>query len=206
MSGRLKFKGAKACGAIHLSGQPADEEIVTIGDKVFEFDDDAAITAGRVSVTIGGSAALTAAALLAAINANKPTIPVTASADPVDASGSCIRLVADRVGANGNMVLTEAASNLTVSGATLLGGENAAIQTPARGAYTLTAIDILADNVMIETGLTSPRFAKVVCRTSAGLRKEITALVTVSGTKIQVAFAGATDPISTDVLTWEAWE
>src|SRR5687768_11202221 len=114
MSARLKFKGNKAVGAIHLSGQPADTGIVTIGDKVYEFDSNATFTAGRVQVVIGGDAAATALALIAAINANKPTIPVTASLDSVNASGQCIRLVADRVGSNGNMVLTEAATNLTV--------------------------------------------------------------------------------------------
>ncbi len=207
MSARLKFKGNKATGSIHLSGQPADTGIVTIGDKVYEFDSNATFTAGRVQVVIGGTAALTAAALIAAINANKPTIPVTASADPVDASGSRIILTADRVGSNGNMVLTEAATNLTVSGAgTMLGGENAAIQTPARGSYTVEDEDILADCIKIPTGLTSPRFPKVECRTSAGVIKHPTWQLTISGEFILLTFAGATDPVATDVITWDAWE
>lgn len=207
MSGRLKFKGNKATGSIHLSGQPADTGIVTIGDKVYEFDSNATVTAGRITVTIGGSAALTAAALIAAINANKPTIPVTASADPVDASGSRVILTADRVGSNGNMVLTEAATNLTVSGAgTMLGGENGAIQTPARGSYIVEDEDILADCIKIPTGLTSPRFPTVQCLTTAGLVKVPTWLLTISGEFILLTFAGATDPVATDVITWEAWE
>lgn len=207
MSGRLKFKGNKAVGSIHLTGQPSDGDIVTIGNKVFEFDSNASVTAGRVAVTIAGSAALTAAALIAAINSNKPTVPVTAVIDPVNASGSRILLIADRVGANGNMVLTEAATNLTVSGAgTMLGGENGSLQTPARGAYTVEDEDILADAISIPTGLTSPRFAQVTVRTALGLIKVPTWLLTISGANILLTFAGATDPVATDVVTWEAWE
>jgi len=207
MSARLKFKGNKAVGAINFSGQPVDEEIVTIGDKVFEFDDDAAVTEGNIAVTIGGTAALTAAALIAAINANKPSIPVTAEIDSVNATPSTVRLVADRVGSNGNLVLTTDATNVTVSGAgTMLGGENASIQTPARGEYTVQDEDILADCIRIPTGLTSPRFPQAFCRTSAGVAKACTWQMTISGDDILLTFAGATDPVAGDLVGWECWE
>jgi hypothetical protein len=207
MSGRFKFKGSKAVGAIHISAQPADTGIVTIGNKVYEFDSNATFTAGRVQVVIGGDAEATAEALIAAINANKPAIPVTAEMDSVNASGYCIRLVADRVGANGNMVLTESATNLTVSGSgTMLGGENAGIQTPARGEYIVEDEDILADCIRIPTGLTSPRFPQASCRTTAGVVKHPTWQMTVDGGDILLTFAGATDPIAGDIVRWEAYE
>lgn len=51
---------------------PTDGEFVTVNDGVdslsFEFDNNAAVTAGRISVTIGGSAAASATNLAAAIN------------------------------------------------------------------------------------------------------------------------------------------
>jgi hypothetical protein len=206
MSGRLKFKGGKGVGSLHLSDQPSDGDFFTIGGKKYEFDNNAAVAEGSVMVTIGGSVALTMTALLAAINANKPEIPVSAVIDPVNASGQLARLTADRVGANGNLALTKSGTNLTVSAAAMTGGENGSIQTPARGAHVVTASDVLGDCVVIETGLTSPRFATAVCRTTAGLIKAITALLTVSGSKLILTFAGATDPAATDVITWECWE
>jgi hypothetical protein len=58
-------------GTYTLTGNPADEDTVTIfdGDKtiVFEFDDDDQFTRGRVPVTIGASAAATAKNLHEAI-------------------------------------------------------------------------------------------------------------------------------------------
>ncbi|MGH9462014.1 MAG: hypothetical protein ACRD1X_12395 [Vicinamibacteria bacterium] len=206
MAGRFKFKGGKAVGSLHLSAQPSDGDFFTIGGKKYEFDNNASVGAGSVTVTIGGSAALTMTALIAAINANKPTIPVTAVVDPVNATGQTCRLTADRVGSNGNLALTKSGANLVLSAAAMAGGENGSIQTVARGAHTVDANDVQADAVIIETGLTSPRFAEVVCRDSAGLLKAITALVTVVGSTIKVAFAGATDPAATDVLTWSSWE
>lgn len=58
-------------GTFAFGGQPSDGETVTIHDGersvVFEFDNDSAFTRGYVGVTIGGSAAATAANLQAAI-------------------------------------------------------------------------------------------------------------------------------------------
>lgn len=206
---RVRNKGNKAQGSIHLANNTiVDGDYLTIGSKVYEFDDDAAVTSGRVLVTIGGSAAATAANLIAAINANKPSRPVTAAIDPTNVSGQKVNLIADRVGAAGNIALTENVANagLTVSGATLLGGENASEQDVARGQYVVTAADILADGIVIETGLTSPRFPITELRTTAGLIKAATYLLTISGSKLIFTFAGATDPIAGDVLRWACWE
>jgi hypothetical protein len=206
---RVRFKGGKAVGAIHLANNTiVDGDFFTIGNKVYEFDDNASVTAGRVAITIGGSAALTRDAIIAAINANKPSKPVTAVIDPKNASGEKINLFADQVGAAGNIVLTEnvADAGFTVRAATLEGGENGGEQTMARGEYTVKTMDVTADNVMIETGLTSPRFAIVQARSSAGVPKAHTAEISISGSKIRLNFAGATDLAATDVVTWIAWE
>lgn len=206
---RARYKGAKAQGAIHLANNTIlDGETITIGNKVYEFDNNASVTAGRVAVTIGGTVADTATNLIAAINANKPSKPVTAVIDPKNASGQKINLFADQVGAAGNIALAEtvADAGCTLSGATLTGGENAGEQTVARGQYAVVAMDVTADNIMIETGLTSPRYVQVEVRSAAGVPKAHTAEVTISGSKIRLNFAGATDPAATDIVSWVAWE
>lgn len=203
--GRVRFFGVPAQGAVYFSGQPSDGDYVTIGSKTYEFDDNAAVTAGRVAVTIGGSTALTAAALLAAINANKPTVPVTASADPV--SNVTVRIKADSRGAAGNIALVKSGANITVSAATLLNGENAGTQTVVRGEYAVTALDVLATSVVIETGLTSPRFVQLYTKKADGTFFETsTGVISVSGSQIRHDFTGATDLEAGDTLVWEAWE
>lgn len=207
--GRVRFWGVKAQGSIRIAdfANILDGETIVIGNKTYEWDDDASVTPGRVAVTIGASDAACITNLIAAINANKPTPPVTAAVDSKDAN-TC-RLTCDKVGTSGNMALTEStvdADAVVVSGATLVGGENGGSQRDARGQYTVTDIDVSADQLVIETGLQSPRFVEVQLRTSAGVPKAHTAEVTVSGSKIVLNFAGATDPAAGDVATWEAWE
>jgi hypothetical protein len=206
--GRMRYKGNPAQGAIRFgSNTIVDEEYVSIGGKIYEFDDDAAVTSPHVLVTIGGSAAATAANLIAAINANKPSPGVTASADPVEAE--TVRLVADKVGTAGNLALVEAVSDagITVSGANMTGGENGGSQKVARGEYVVTALDVLAANVVIETGLASPRFIKLYTRKADGTFFETsTGVVTISGSQIRHDFAGGTDLEAGDTLSWEAYE
>ena len=55
-------------GTATFAANPADGETVIIDGVTFEFDNNAAITAGRTSVTIGGSLAATITALFAAAN------------------------------------------------------------------------------------------------------------------------------------------
>lgn len=206
--GRVRFLGAVAQGSFHLANNTiVDGETFSIGGKTYEFDDDASVSGTNVLVTIGGTAALTAAEMITKINANKPTPGVTASIDPV--SNVCVRLKADSRGAAGNLALAEAVSDagFTKSGATLVGGENGGTQTEARGEYVVTAIDVLAANVVIETGLATPRFIKLYTRKADGTFFETsTGVITISGSQIRHDFAGATDLEAGDTLSWEAWE
>ena len=48
--------------------------------------------------------------------------------------------------------------------------------------------------------------ASVEIRTALGLVKVPTFTMTISGGNILLTFAGATDMVATDVVTWEAWE
>lgn len=205
--GKQRFLGLKAQGFAFFGGTTfVDGEVCVIGNKTYEFDDDAAVEAGNVLVDISsGTAALIAAAFLAAVNANKPTPGVTAVIDPK--SNVMVHLIADARGVGGNMAVTEDvadAASLVVG--SLAGGESGGTQTEARGSHTVVASEVTADNIMIETGLTSPRFVDVEIRTAAGVPKAHTAEITVSGSKIRINFAGATDPAATDVIFWNAWE
>lgn len=212
--GRVKFLGLRAVGAIRLNANPADAETVTIGPvpavggvngKRFEFDNNAAVTAGNVSVTIGGSAALSAVALRDKINANKPTpVGVTAEIDPVDPS--TVRLYADGPGAGGNLALADTGASIDISGAVMTGGESSGNQTLHRGEHVVTALDVAAGNIMIDTGLSGPRFKQVDVFSAAGLQKALTSLVNFNGPKLQIDFDGATNPVAGDVVSWAAYE
>jgi len=172
----------------------------------YEFDNNAVVTAGRIAVTIGATPALTAAALIAAINANKPTPAVTAYVDPIDTS--TVRLSADNRGAGGNHALAEtmAGAGNDASAAAMTGGENGGTQTQHRGEYVVTALDVAAGSCMIETGLTSPRFRQVDAYSATGLQKGLTTLSTIDGTRIKLDFDGATNPVAGDIISWSAWE
>lgn len=214
--GRVKFLGGRSIGAIRIALNPADGEHVTIGPvpavggvtgKRYEFDNNAAVTAGNIPVTIGGSAAASAIALRNAINANKPTpVGVTATLDPIDPL--TIRLQADAPGAAGNLALAEtmAGAGNEVSGAVMTGGENGGNQTLHRGEYVVTAIDVAAGNILIHTGLQGPRFLQIDVIDTADKPKYITSITKFDGPNIQIDFDGATNPAAGDKVSWGAYE
>jgi len=206
--GRVRHFGTRSQGAIRIGGaNPADTETITIGNKVFEWDNNAAVTAGRVLVTIGGSVAASITNLIAAINANKPTPGVTAFADPIDAL--VVRLEADAPGPLGNHALAETmgdAANI-VSAAAMTGGENGGTQSIHRGEYTVTAMDVTAGSVLISTGLTSPRFLQVDVFDSNGVQKgALTTRWSINGTRILGDADGATNMVAGDRVEWQVYE
>ncbi len=92
-----------------FTANPADTNTVTINGRVYEFDNNAAITGGNISVTIGGTLAATLANLETAIEANDPQFP----------SGTNVRLRQNaNSGANDTLVLATLSSgsyNVTFS-------------------------------------------------------------------------------------------
>lgn len=167
--GQVRYLGRKATGAIRFgSNTIVDGEIITVGDKVYELRAAGSAAAGHVLVAVGGTAALTAAALIAAINANKPTVPVTATVDPVE--NVTIRLAADAPGAQGNITLLEgvADAGVTVSAATLLGGDYGGKQFVESSVYVVTVLDVAALNIMIPLEVSNPRNLIVQYRKSTG--------------------------------------
>ena len=205
---RIQYLGNKAYGSVRVGDHANlnDAELLTIGDKVYEVESGGGVGPGRVSVAKGASAAAFIAALVTAINNNKPSIPVSAYIDPTDTA--VCRIEADNRGALGNMVFTETfadADNVITGSGTLEYGENATLQTYARGEHTVTALDVSAGNIMIATGLAGPRFFSIAARSSAGAPKAINGNQTVDGSRLKIA-QGGTTYVAGDKITWEAWE
>jgi hypothetical protein len=206
--GRVRFFGGKGVGAVRIGNHAglADAETVVIGTKTYEWDNNASVVSGNVAVAIGTNAAADAVNLRDAINANPPTPPVTASIDPVDTA--TVRIIANSRGVAGNHALAKTmlhADNI-ISGAVMVGGENGGTQTIHRGEYDVTALDVAAGNVVIPTGLTSPRFPQVDVLTSTGAAKYITDKVTASGGNILIDADGATSLAAGDKVCWLAYE
>ena len=204
---RLKYFGRPAQGAIRFGTNTlVNGDTITIGGRVYEFRTSGSATPPNVQVNVGGSAALTAVALRDAINANKPTIGVTATIDPVDTA--VVRLKADVAGAAGNLALAEAVADagIIVSGANLTQGQNGSARNYHFGTYVVTALDVLATNVVIETGLPAAvEFAQLHIKSATGLFKgTLTGLITKSGAQIRHDFAGATDLVAGDLIEWVA--
>lgn len=98
------------------TGVPIANETVTIGGQVFTFK---ASRSAPFQVTIGADNATTAANFVSAVNTDSTKAFATAATNVVT-------LHAYALGTAGNSItLTEAATNVTVGGATLAGGANA---------------------------------------------------------------------------------
>lgn len=118
---------AIATGTVNITGLPVAAETVTIGGQIYTWR--AAVGATANEVKIGADATACAANLAAAINLGAGSGTVYGSATTLNASVTAspaigvITLTSRLAGTAGNAVtLTEASTNLTVSGATLTGG------------------------------------------------------------------------------------
>jgi hypothetical protein len=118
---------AIATGTVNITGLPVAAETVTIGGQIYTWR--AAVGATANEVKIGADATASAANLAAAINLGAGSGTVYGSATTVNASVTAspaigvVTLTSRLAGTVGNAItLTEASTNLTVSGATLTGG------------------------------------------------------------------------------------
>ena len=214
--GRQRFFGNKGHGVIFISeaigvADVVDGEVIVIGTKTYEFDDDASVGAGNILVDMSGApdGATVEATLVAAINANKPSVPVTAVAHPGNpAVSGCVLISADARAGAGNMVFTTtmATGTSAISGAGLLEfGEDGGSQVESRVEWVVSPEDVLATMIAIETGMNSPRFADATVRTAAGVVKAWDGALTVVGSQIRLAI-GAVAWAATDVVTVTYWE
>jgi hypothetical protein len=121
LAGTAPKNAVQASAVLTFTGVSVDEDIVTIGDDVYEINDvEGEITAGRIWVDLGDTQAATiVAALVAAVNASG-TEAVTA----VDGDGTTtVELLADTPGVLANAIVTTTdISNASFPAATMLGG------------------------------------------------------------------------------------
>jgi len=206
--GRVRDAGNKSYGSVRIAAFASliDGEIITIGDKDFEWDNNAAVTSGNILVTIGASDAISIANLRDAINTAYPSTLV-AYVDPVDTK--VLRIEGFDAGALGALAFTTDmahASNIIAAVAGILAGSsNDENRARAGGVYTVTALDVLAANIMIPTPFSAPVLGSLRVVTSADVPKYFTAKPTISGTRIKIAEQGATALVAGDKITWEAW-
>jgi hypothetical protein len=157
----LQMAGRPASGHLRftVAGTDTDTVTVTVGSVVvggltvpgstvvYEMDNNAAVTAGRVLVTIGGTAALSATALAAAIARNQGA-SITAAAHTTDTT---VIDVAHRV-AGGTLTLA------STSGGRIVPQNNGGQLAPTAIAMwarrrTVTAEDVTRARIRIVTGL-----------------------------------------------------
>lgn len=195
----LAHSGRKAVGVIDFNGVGEVTTAIVINGVTY-LEADAAVAASGIW-TNGASAADGAVSLVAAINGDAREGKPAATAVISDAGDSVV-LVADKVGPAWNYVVTtDSASNVTVE--SMHSGELPGRLEVFIGQQLVTAQDILADEVTIGLPFTPNAVPEVTCRTTAGLVKAATYVVSVAATpaRLLINFAGATDPVATDVLT-----
>lgn len=217
--GRQRYFGNRAHGVIIIEETAAvadvvDGEVIVLGNKTFEFDDDASVTGSNILVDMSGSPTAQAvrATLLALINANKGTIPVSAVVGHTEpANTGVIILEADAEGDAGLIVFTTTmatgAPASSIDGTGLLqGGENGSSQKEWRHCRAVEAEDVTAAGMQFDTGLDSPRFATAQFRTAAGAIIAWDGLLTVVGREVRLDNSGSVDFAATDVVVVQCWE
>jgi hypothetical protein len=202
---RVSSNGRPATGHIRIAVNPTDADKVTVTNGAanpvtYEFDNNAAVTAGNILVTIGASAAATATNLATAINAQqgKGGYAIVAAAHPTDTT------VVDLVNTSG------AALNLTetTAGARVVVQDNAEeTQMVPTKLYSVRRVIVAEDvtrlRIRINTGMTAILNYIYRLQTAAANNAEIgyNGVVTVTGGVIEFDFSGATDPAAGNVLT-----
>lgn len=143
--------GRRADGTVKFAGLPVDADTITIGRKTYRF---VATLAQENDVLIGATAALTAEALLDALNAD--TGDSTVHEDTLKnyeviatRADAVLTIEAVQYGENGNSIaLSESATNVTVlpAGGFLTGGVDAAPQPlcfPRLGLYDRDGYEVI---------------------------------------------------------------
>jgi hypothetical protein len=191
-------RGRPAMNVLRIAANVADTETVTIGNDVYEFDNNATFTAGRIPVVIAGlTPTLATPALVAAIN-NYSTHRVLA----VQISVNEVLVVSrDDASVVGALTCTEtmAGANNAWSTATLTAG------CAAGGAVTMlqqraaTAQDVTIGSAHFWFPFTVAA-ALCIVRTAAGAVKTWDGVTMISGQRVTMDNAGASDWAATDVL------
>lgn len=211
--GRLTDFGNKSYGAVRIGdwANLLDGEKIIIArtgegafSKEFTWDDDAAVGAGEILVDMGADAEEAIDNLKTAINAQLPAL-LLCYVDPVDPAVLRIEGVAE--GDAGNLDFTTDMSDpqniIAAIDDALAGGAKAFNIGRAGAEYVVTALDVLAQNVMIPTPFQAPVSPRVFVRTSADVPKYITDKVKTNGTRLQIEKNGATNLAEGDKVDWD---
>lgn len=134
--------GAQATGTITFTGLPVADETVTVNGQVYVFK---ASASTALQVTIGADGPATATNLATKINANSTAVTASVAA-------GVVTLHALAAGAAGNAVtLTETATNVAASGATLAGGVDAQLGMLMTAGKSLQIQNTFTGKVFVRT-------------------------------------------------------
>lgn len=194
--------GAHGMGSIDFNATGTGAMTITINSVAY-------LEAGSEDLpngiwTNGANPGDSATSLILAINGDTRTsIAYTALADE---SGDGVILIADNIGTAGNFTLASDDGAATVSAGTMLHGAAAALKQQATYEHTVNATDDLAGNIDVPLPF-APIGYQVQVRSTTGLLKAITALVTVETTpnRLRIDYDGGTNPAATDELFVLAW-
>ena len=197
------YPGQNAVGVVDFNGVAEAASTITIGGKVYTEADTADAENGVF--TNGASTADSATSFAAAVNGDvrKDAPKVTAV---LSDEGSSVILVADESGSDGNLsVETDSAANVTVEN--MHDGKDEGRKKIVVGNYTVTAQDVLADEINIGLPVAASGFV-VNLRTSTGLTDAATFLATAETgpNRLLLNFGGATDPVAGDIVHYVAFE
>lgn len=192
--------GVFANALIQITGVVADGQTVTVGAEVYEFDDDAAVTAGNIAVDVTGdlSAANALAKLTLAINASGKS--GVRAFDPVD--GVNMDLIAkvahDNVSAN--VALAETMTNGAIDTVMQEGKKGT---PPMKLTRSPSALEVTAARMkwFFDREVTH---VQVHVRTAAGVVKAWDGADGFNDTEVTLDNAGAVDWVATDLVTLDA--
>jgi hypothetical protein len=203
-----------------FSVNPTANDTIAIGGKTFKFVSSLGAAATQVQVKILGSAALTLAALLDAINgvttdtnwveASTP-FAVTVVADASTATQLRVRWATSRGGLPLPAIATSTAFTASISGGAsawskanlTVDGKSPADCDQAYGVHTVTAAEITAGFVDIDFDF-QPTMQDIYATTSAGVLKVITDTVSLPASQKSLHFAvgGGTALVAGDIIYW----
>lgn len=202
-----QLNGAVAVFEGSFAGNLSDTETITIGADIYEADNNASITGGRISVTIGGSAELTLDALVTAINTQGTSnvLAVKSGTDTLVCK-SATAPGGTAVAADPSIVLAETAAQFSwkpgAVNVNTLGGEAAALKKTAVAQLTITTDLVAASPTRLFTFDFTPSRIVSVYITAAGVpRYDVTDAFSISGNDLLWTSGGATHLANTNVVT-----
>ena len=191
----------RAMNVLRLASNVADAETITLGSEVYEIDTAAApgaITAGniRVDCNAGVTPAIASAAIVAAINANTRN-GLTAVA--ISANEILVFANSDSSPITLPCAETLAGANNAWAAANFYGGEASGVRGLRAAQRSPNAQEVAIGNMHFMFPF-AVNAALIQIRTSTGASKAWDGVTTISGARVSLDNAGATDWAATDVV------